>query len=125
MGFGWTWKADADGELVYDTSTKTLREAVEVEALRQDLVHRLLTIQGEDGVHPLVGIPLLEIMEDSFSRSLIEARFEEQVLADPRVQSVESIEVSDPDQNRSVNVVIAATAIDGTTFTVSTLASLR
>lgn len=119
MGFGRGLLWDDQGDLVYDTTTKEHKQVTGNDVLAQDARMLLKTIQGDDPIYPTLGIPMLEIFAGAFDQRLIEARFREQLLKDPRIASVDRVVVGLPDADRKVMVDIGATAVDGSSFSTS------
>lgn len=125
MPFGKTLRLAEDGDVVFNESLNR-HELVEGQAaLMQDLKYRLLTVEEEDPIHPEVGIPYQRLPRGGFDKREVKTEFREEALADPRVSSVEKVTVSDPDENRNVEVTIEAVSVEEDSFVVSFLAALR
>lgn len=101
---------------------KRLALATDAIAVAQRITVRLRTFEGESLYHPEMGLPK-DVVIGGFDAGLIEAAVINEVKKEPAVESVDNVQVFfGPQQrtNRTVNINVGITLVDGDTIDVST-----
>lgn len=119
VGFGYTLQLDDEQDLSLDGGVFNL--VSDVDCLAQDLKCRYLTVRGDDAIHPTVGLPYLDYVDEGFDGGLLESDAEAEGAKDPRVATVDEVTVTPDLGNRVVAIAATMTAVDGSTFDVTAL----
>ena len=107
-----------DGDLVFtpDGDLQTVRGAANLE---QAIRLRMLTVKGESSGFPLYGLPLLVgTSGSSGTRAYVAAHVRDQLLRDPRVQSISALAVEDYGDTYTVEAEVVSQDSSGAALTV-------
>ena len=102
------FKFDLSGDLVIN-ELKQVETVSGVDKVKQDIIHILKCIKGTDTFHPDFGVDWLKIKRSGFNRMLIEHEIRKALAGYDKIESIEKIEISPPDQSRSVRIKLFLT----------------
>ena len=97
-----------------DLNINDLREITTVtntEETKQDLIHRLSCVKGSDAFNLGYGIDWLKIKRTTFNRILIEHEIRKALKTHNEVKSINSVNISEPDSERKINITVHLTLI--------------
>lgn len=115
--FGKTFKLDSSGDIVIN-ELKRLETVEGLDKVAQDIRVILKTVKGSFPFDPDFGVDYIKIVESGFNRKLIENEIRKALSKYPYLKSIDSIEISDPDENRRVAVSISLTVTSGESINV-------
>jgi len=106
------FKFDVNGDLVID-SLRRIPVVDGLDKVRQDIVHILKCVKGSDAFHPEFGVDWLKIKQSGYNRLLIEHEIRKALSRHAKIKSIDRIEISQPDANRSVRIKLYLTLDSG------------
>lgn len=89
-----------------------------VEQTKQDLEHRLMCVKGSDSFHPDYGTDWLKIKRTTFNKVLIEHEIRKALKTHNNIKSIDNVEISGPDSERKINIIVYLTLTTEETITV-------
>lgn len=81
-------------------------------AVEQELKTTLKTVRGEDPFDESHGLRVFEAA--GAAPAILEREIRDTLLQDDRVDTVDEVDITEPDSNRRVGVAITVTLVDGT-----------
>ena len=111
---------DSSGDLQFDSAGKLKMTETNIQKRSQDLYIYLKTMLGEDMFDTSYGLNLVAIKTETFNKELVIHEIKKTITQyrnrsgrPDRIKSIDSIKVSDPDEDRNVEVTINITADTG------------
>ncbi len=104
-----TLALDSDGDFLLDDNNRFVMLSGRASVV-QELKITLKTIRGEDPFAPNHGLRLFDVI--GAPNEVLEREFRSALNRDDRVQSIEEIEISEPDGSRSRDVAIAVELVE-------------
>lgn len=111
MSYGKSILLNESFDFTFNPATNTLTLASETDNLVQAITIILKTIIGELRTFPTFGIDLLSLFDRSMSNDNIKYFIKDAIIRDPRVKSIDKIEMTRVD--RTLNVYILLTSTTG------------
>jgi len=106
------FKFDVNGDLVID-SLRRIPVVDGLDKVRQDIIHIIKCVKGSDAFHPEFGVDWLKIKQSGYNRLLIEHEIRKALSRHVKIKSIDRIEISQPDANRSVRIKLYLTLDSG------------
>lgn len=116
--YGKTLFLDSDGDIAFDNVKKLRLTATDIEKVPQDCRVALKTIFSENIFSPEFGFDLKKIKAHGYNKQLIEAEIIAALKKYKYLKSVDTIEINEPDANRSVQVNLNITTISDLTLAI-------
>jgi len=118
--YGKTFRLDSNGDIVIN-ELKRLEMVEGLDKVAQDVSVILKTVRGSFPLDPDFGVDYIRIVESGFSKKVIKSEIRRALSRYPYLKSIDSIEVSHPDENRHVAVSISLTVTSGESIGVEVL----
>lgn len=97
-----------NGDLVINDLNE-IETVTGTEQTKQDLEHRLMCVKGSDPFHPTYGTDWLKIKRTTFNKVLIEHEIRKALKTHSEVKSIDSVDISEPDSERKINITVYLT----------------
>lgn len=107
--YGTTFLLDTNGDIQFNEINKLVMTSTDSEKVIQDIKITLKTILSEDIFSPEFGFDMLKIKQHGYNKQLIEAEVRRALKKYKYLKSIDRVQVSQPDSNRSVQVNVNLT----------------
>lgn len=113
MSYGMSFAIDSYNDLCFDPNKNTIILSKGVDNCKQALIILLKTLKGENKFYPEFGVDIPQLLERNISEDNIKHAIRDAIIRDPRVKTIDKIEINRDNSARSLSIYIHVTTFDG------------